>query len=375
MKLADRMETRPTRAAPSTDAEPVPADLPSLGDVMARIAAEVSVPLTTALDRVLSLARSGHIDRAGLQSLRDEIDGARRVGLRGQQIARIASGEVKPAIERIDLARLLSEVLTDRATRAASRAVDSRQSLAAAEVMGDASLMHALLQAAADWSAGLARAAVEWQLDLKPWPVRARVQCRFPHGAADRSAAQADPPDTLDWLLLQYIAHIAGVIVQRDDGASHTTLVLEFVSTVSNTLEGASAIELDADSTAAPLAPGSQVLVLAARPDTRAQVRAALPGHDLIIDHVPTVAAACQYCEDGVPQVLLFEASFGGAPLRALCDQLQAVSPGVALIEIVPSWQGCEMGDSTGDRLTRVGAEGMRQMLPSVVLLELARQR
>src|SRR5512137_3045033 len=84
LNLADRMQARPARAAPAPDADPVPADPPSLRDVMARIAAEVSAPLTLALDRVLALANSGRIDRAGVQSLRDEIDGARRVGLRGQ---------------------------------------------------------------------------------------------------------------------------------------------------------------------------------------------------------------------------------------------------------------------------------------------------
>lgn len=386
MNLLDRMSAlRPrAEAAAEADAETAAAELPSLGAVVARIAAEVSVPLTAALDRVLMLARSGRIDRSDLQSLRDEIDGARRVGLRGQQIARIASGQVLPATERIDLSRLLRDILTDQAVHASARAVGSRQTLTAAQVMGDPSLVHGVLQAAADWSAGQARAAVEWRLDVKPWPLRAQVQCRFAHGAV---AAAAEPPDgpgkaasarldeldTLDWLLLQYTAHMAGVIARRDDGPSHTTLVLEFVNTVQETLEGSSAVELDGD--AAPLIAGSHVLVLAARREARTQVRAAMHGHDLVIDYVPSVAAACQYCEEDVPQVLLFESSFDGEALRALCDQLQALSPGIALIEIVPAWHGCEMGDASGDRLTRVGADGLRQMLPSVMLLELARRR
>jgi hypothetical protein len=333
----------------------------------------------------VSLAASGRIDRAGLQSLRDEIDGARQIGLRGQQIARFAEAPMHHSIERIDLSRLLRDVLTAQAMQAAAGAVGSRQTLGAAEVMGDPSLVHAVLQAAVDWSAELALASVDWRLDLQPWPVRARVQCRFAHQAADRVARDDSAPggagarlaqlDTLDWLLLQYTAHRADVIVRRDDGPSHTTLVLEFTHTVNDTLEGASAVELGDSGSAAPLMAGSQVLVLAARRDARTQVRAAMHGHDLIIDYVPTVAAARQYCEDGVPQVLLFESSFDSDALRMLCDHLEDQAPGIAFIEIVPAGRACEMGGSTGHRITRVGADGLRSMLASVMLLELARRR
>jgi hypothetical protein len=379
------MNVPAARTATRSAADPSLLDAPSMAAVVARMAAEVSGPLTAALERVVSLAASGRIDRAGLQSLRDEIDGARQIGLRGQQIARFAEAPMHHSIERIDLSRLLRDVLTAQAMQAAAGAVGSRQTLGAAEVMGDPSLVHAVLQAAVDWSAELALASVDWRLDLQPWPVRARVQCRFAHQAADRVARDDSAPggagarlaqlDTLDWLLLQYTAHRADVIVRRDDGPSHTTLVLEFTHTVNDTLEGASAVELGDSGSAAPLMAGSQVLVLAARRDARTQVRAAMHGHDLIIDYVPTVAAARQYCEDGVPQVLLFESSFDSDALRMLCDHLEDQAPGIAFIEIVPAGRACEMGGSTGHRITRVGADGLRSMLASVMLLELARRR
>ena len=385
MNLADRMNVSATRTAARTAVDPSPTNTPSMVDVVARIAAEVSGPLTAALERVVSLATSGRIDRAGLQSLRDEIDGARQVGLRGQQIARFAEGIMQQSIERIDLSRLLRDLLTAQAMQAVAGAVGSRQTLGAAEVMGDLSLVHAVLQAAADWSGELALASVDWHLDLQPWPVRARVQCRFAHRAADRVArddtaetvvgARLMQLDTLDWLLLQYTAHRAGVIVRRDDGPSLTTLVLEFTHTVNDTLEGASAVELGESGHATPWMAGSQVLVLAARRDARTQVRAAMHGHDLVVDYVPTVAAARQYCEDGVPQVLLFESSYDSDALRMLCDRLEDQSPGIAFIEIVPAGSGCEMGGTSGHRITRVGADGLRQMLASVMLLELARRR
>lgn len=387
MNLADRLAASSPRPATSAGADAEALDRPSMGDVVARIAAEVSGPLTQALDRVAALTATGRIDRAGLQSLRDEIEGARRVGMRGQQIARFAAGTVQQRLERLDLTRILRDVLDEQVAQ--SSAVAGRPILCAAEVMGDASLVHAVLQAAAGWSAPLARASIDWRLELASWPVRARVQCRFAHGAADLAPAEPaedhspaagtarlERLDTLDWLLLQYTAHMASVLVRRVDGPSHTSLTLEFVNTVNDTLEGASAVELDSEpGAAAPLLTGSQVLVLAARREARSLVRAAMHGHELFIDYVPSVEAARQYCEDGAPQVLLFESSFRTEALHQMLDRLQAGGPGLALIEITPTGHGCEMGGPSGHDITRIGADGLRQMLPSVMLLELARRR
>jgi hypothetical protein len=214
-----------------------------------------------------------------LSALRDEIDSARRAGLRGQQIARFAEGPMQRCVGRIDLSRLLRRGLTAQAMQAGTGAIGRQPvALGAAEVMGDLSLLHAVLQAAVDWSAELTPSSVNWRLDLQPWPVRARV-------------------------------------------------------------------------------------------------RAAMQGHELVVDYVPSVAAARQYCEDGIPQVQLFESSFSGDALHLLCERLKDQAPGMAFIEIVPTGHGCEMRGSSGNRSTRVGSGGLPQVLASVMLLELARRR
>lgn len=359
---------------------------PTLGDVVARIAAEVSMPLTAALERVMALTSSGRIDRPSLQALRDEIDDARRVGLRGQQIARFASGEVQQNPERLDLAAMLRAVLDEQARQSPGHVPGAaRVVLGAAEVVGDASLVHAVLQSAADWSAAHARTAAQWRLEVQAWPVRARIMCRLAHQSADLVGADSGSPqvptfrestlDTLDWLLLQYTAHIAGVSVRRDDSPSHSNLTLEFGRTVNLTLEGATAVDLAGPDAAVPSIAGCQVLVLAARRETRQRLREALQGQDLLIDYVSTSSAAIQYCEDGAPQMLLYESSFEGEPLRALRQRLSRLVSGVAVVEIVPQGQQCEMGDGTPDGVTRLGAEALRQMLPPVMALEMARCR
>jgi hypothetical protein len=356
---------------------------PTLGDVVARIGAEVSAPLTAALERVLALASTGRIDRLGLQALRLEIDSARQAGLRSQQIARLANGDVRQTMERLDLPQCLRAVLRGEAVHAYGEALALPPQPTRAEVLGDASLLHALLDAAASWSGALAKANVEWRIDVKPWPVRARVTCRFAHLPADHVGAHqaggsapqhASELDTLDWLLLNYTAHIAGVLVQRHDSRSHCQLTLEFLNTVNGTLEGAAAVDLvaSAESGGQSIA-GCQVLVLASQRGTRQRLREATKGQDLLIDHVSTVEDAEVYCQDGAPQVLLFESAFQGDALAGLLERLAQAAPGAVLVEILPAGQDCELRSAEGSPVTRLGIDALPHMLLPVLLMEMGR--
>jgi hypothetical protein len=382
----DEPRTMPTTRTPSPTPQPPRSATPTLGDVVARIGVEVAAPLTAALERVVALASSGRIDRHGLQALRGEIDGARRVGLRGQQIARLASGEVRQIVERLDLPQCLQAVLHGQAAHAGGQAITLPPAPTKAEVLGDASLLHAVLDAAADWSAALARANVDWRIDVQPWPVRARVLCRFAHLPADhatpRLATHAGSTDhhhepsldTLDWLLLAYTAHIAGVVVHRQDGPTHTLLTLEFLNTVNGTLEGAAAVDLvaAADGGAKSIA-GSQVLVLASQRRTRQRLREAFQRHDLMVDYVSTVADAAQFFDDGAPQVLVYETAFNGAALAALLAPAADNAGHVALVEVLPAGRDCNMGALDKRPVTQLGIDAIQNMLLPVMVLELGR--
>lgn len=378
--LLDPPITMPTPSSPlPRPSVPAPA-APTLGEVVARIGAEVSAPLTAALDRVVALASTGRIDRHGLQALRSEIDGARRVGLRGQQIARLAGGEVRQSVERLDLAQALRGVLAGQAVHGNGDAVAVPPAPTRAEVLCDASLLHTLLEAAAGWSSALACQHVDWRIEVQPWPVRARVACRFAHRPADRAdsprtgAAPDLSLDTLDWLLMRYTAHLAGVLVQRQDSPSHTQLTLEFMNTVNGTLEGAAAVDLVASSEAgAASIAGCQLLVLASQRQTRQRLREAVLGQDLLIDHVSTVADAAQYCQDGAPHALLFESAFQGEGLTALLADLAQTAPSLVLVEVLPSGQDCDMGAGGAHPVTRLGLDALRHMLVPVLLLEMGR--
>src|SRR5471030_799876 len=154
-------------------------------EIIGQIGTEVGLPLSSALERVTVLATIGKIDRAGLRQLREEIERARRAGMIGQQLARFASGRIRQSPEQVSVTQMLRDVLVQRGREAAARQIEISQALKPAEVVVDATLLHALLQAVVDWGLDLAKSNIEFKLDVKAWPPYARLSCRFAHAPPD----------------------------------------------------------------------------------------------------------------------------------------------------------------------------------------------
>ena len=139
-------------------------------EIIGQIGSEVGLPLSSALERVTVLATTGKIDRAGLRALREEIERARRAGMIGQQLARFASGRIRQSPEQVSVTQMLRDVLLQRGREATARQIEIRQSLKPAEVVVDATLLYALMQAVVDWGLDLAKSSIEFKLDIKAWP-------------------------------------------------------------------------------------------------------------------------------------------------------------------------------------------------------------
>src|ERR1700712_1679210 len=150
-------------------------------EIIGQIGSEVGLPLSSALERVTVLATTGKIDRAGLRALREEIERARRAGMIGQQLARFASGRIRQSPEQLSLTQMLREVLLQRGREATARHIEIGQALKPAEIVADAPLLHALLQAMVDWSLDLAQGSLDFKIDIKAWPPYARLTLRFAH--------------------------------------------------------------------------------------------------------------------------------------------------------------------------------------------------
>lgn len=345
----------------------------------AQIGCEVAAPLSAALERVVQLTTTGSIDRESLRALRAEIERARRVGMVSQQLARFASMRPRQSHERLNLANTLQAVLSHRAREVAARGIQVRQSVRPIEVLVDPSLLFSLLNAVLDWAVEASHSGIDFRVDQQAWPAHGRVSCRFSHEPATSDPgdpANAAMLDSMNWHLVVQAAEAMGLVLQREVQAGQVSLSLGFPRTVGETLEGVSTLELehgDASSlNSKPLA-GSQVLVVAARRETRLQIRQAIGNMGLMIDFVGSVDEAVDFCREGLPHAIVFEAALRGKRLEQLAADIRTELPGFSFIEVAEEGNDFEVSGFNGKSHARVGRDSLLQALPSALVFELSR--
>ena len=351
-------------------------------DLVAQIGAEIAAPLTAALERINTLTSTGKIDRAGLRLLRDEVEAARQIGMIGQQLTRFASGRLRQSHERMQLADVLNGVIAHRSRETTARGIVVKPSLKPAEVIVDASLLFSVLNSTVDWALANAQSEIDFTIDIKTWPSHARLTCLFAHRPVD---ALTDGPaataprglDSLTWRLIEQTAWTMGLIVERRDEAHLTTLTLEFPRTVSNEIEGVSALDLNdgfAPSTNSQPLAGSHVLVIASRREMRVLIRDALRNMSLIIDFVNSVPEAVAFCSEGLPHAVIIESIQAGERFAHFREEITKEVPDFVFIEIIEEGSTFEMsGFDGGTSMARVGREVLASSLPSALMFELSK--
>jgi hypothetical protein len=378
MDLSD-LPTTPGRPPTQSAFAPDLGAADSFRELVGQLGREITAPMTSALERVNNFATTGRIDRAGLRALREEIECARRLALGAQQISRFASGRVRQSAERLNLTQSLRDALAQRSRETASRGIDLRQELKPAEIIIDTSMWSVLLQALLDWSFEHARSHIDFRIDVKSWPVHARLACRFAFIPPDELPAQQIPAaqrlETVPWQLLRRLAQTLGLQVQREDSAGSTHLILEFPNTVKEGVVTLSALEFE---DAGPAGPNSQpmvgrhVLVIAARRETRNGVRDTLRSMGLMVDYVATIDEARQFCEAGLPHAIIFESALAGENFRKLRTEWSREVPTLAFIEIAEQGRELEVSDIGGQRTSRIGRDVIASALPSALTFELS---
>jgi CheY-like chemotaxis protein len=363
------------RARPGADPQVDPERWHAL---VSQIGAEIAAPLTAALERINALTSTGQIDRRGLRELRHEVEAARQAGMIGQQLTRFASGRLRQSHERLQLAEVVNGVLAHRSRETQARGVVLRPSLKPAEVIVDASLLFSLLNSVIDWSLANAHSRVELAIDIKQSPTHARLHCRFANLPTDALDATAPPNglDSLAWRLLEQTAWTMGLVVERTDDDGITALTLEFPGTVSNDLEGLSALDINdgfaPSSNSQPLA-GSHVLVVASRREMRVLIRDALRNMSLIVDFVNSVDEAVSFCREGLPHAIIIEAIQNGERFAAFRDDITDEVPGFVFIEILEEGSVFEMSGFNAAGMARIGRDVVASSLPSALVFELSK--
>ena len=358
---------------------------PDPQQLVAQLGGEVAAVLSSALERVVNLATTGRIDKAGLRALRDEIDQARRAGIMGQQVARLSNGHVQQAHEPLNLTELLRDALLQRSREIEARGIEVQQVLAPAEILSDETLLFSLLQTALDWSFEHAASRIDFRLDMTQWPVHARLVVSFLHQppdmveetAAPLAPTEAPALNTMSWRLLQQTAAVLGLQCCRFDTAGRAQLHLQFPDTLAPRLPGMSAMEPADKVTQAhnsqPLA-GRHVLVLAARREIRNVVREALRPMGLMIDFVGSVEEAQLLCSDGLPHAMVYDSTLAGDRFEVLRNQMLAEVPSIAFIRLAEQGKAFEVLNIGGRQFASVGRDAIIESLPPALIFELSRQ-
>jgi hypothetical protein len=350
--------------------------------LVSEMGAEIAAPLTSALERIYALTATGRIDRSGLRALREEVEQARQTAMIGQQLTRFASGRLRQSHERLQLADALQAVLAHRQRETQARGVVVKPQLKPAEIIVDASLLFSLLNAVLDWALSSARSNVEFAIDIKTWPVHARLRTRFAHRPADLADDAVDPAalaaqlDSMSWRLIEQTAWTMGLPIERSDESGVTTLTVEFPRTVNDDMAGVSTLEIDdgfAPSTNSKPLAGSHVLVISSRRELRVQIRDALRNMGLILDFVNSVDEAIVFCRDGLPHAIVIESVQRGERFMQFREEILAELPDFVFIEIIEEGTVFEMSGFGGTAMARVGRDVIASSLPSALMFELSK--
>jgi hypothetical protein len=248
-------------------------------------------------------------------------------------------------------------------------------------------LLHSLLQALVDWTMEHALATLEFRIDLRPWPPHARLSCHFSHkppaevdtdvvGRADGDTP-IDQLDTMSWRLVQQIAWALKLGLERVDGPEGVTAVtIEFPQTVTDQMEGVTAIEIDqgfgVSDNSKPLA-GTQVLVLAGRRDLRTDIREATRHMGLVVDFVSSVDEAEEFCRDALPQALIYESALAGQRFERLRGNIETEMPHFVFIEIAQEGNSFALSNEGERQHATLGRDAVLASLPSALIFELSR--
>ncbi|MFT7721478.1 MAG: hypothetical protein QM788_01360 [Roseateles sp.] len=193
-------------------------------------------------------------------------------------------------------------------------------------------------------------------------------------------AAGPQAPDSLAWRLLEQAALALGVppLREQEDGITRPTLPFHPLAADDAPPPDSTHARLQAEARrlggrSRPLA-GCQLLILAASRDLCAEAQAAVRHMGLLVDAVASVAEAAQFCREGLPHVLLFDAALRDDALRQLIAGIVRDAPDVAFVEMFDREHRTQPSTATGDGLARISRRHLPDALPPLLMAELSRR-
>jgi hypothetical protein len=355
---------------------------PTLVATLSEQAVESSNLILRALDFMVG---AGRMRRAEAKALSDALYRMRDTSLRAQQITRLASGRIRQARDRVELAELIRDQLESRAEEFAAANVDVRSVLAPVDVLLDPPVAVSLVNNVVDWGLSFSK-QITLTLETPVWPAPARLLVRVATPARNAQPAPGQHTGTwgtkergrrlndgLHWMLLRQMAASANLTVNRSGADGAAILTIEFPKTFLSA-EGVSSVELfEDDSAGATSLLNAWVLVIAADNGLRATAMDTLRHAGIGVKGVASLADARTLVADGKPNTLVVATDTMGADFNAFKTEVMGQGGSCPVVEITDRAPSFHNSGFQGFEVAKVGREQLKKDLAPTVLFELAK--
>ena len=99
-----------------------------------------------------------------------------------------------------------------------------------------------------------------------------------------------------------------------------------------------------------------------------------MQGLDLLVDYVTSVDAASAYCDEGLPQAVVYASTLSGVSMNRLRGRLGQLAGAPPFIEISPDLDGYEPPTAGAPPVRRVALDELPRALPAALVIEMMRQ-
>ena len=354
---------------------------PNLVAALSEQAVESSNLLLRALNYLVG---AGRLRRTEAKALSDAMHQLRGTSLRAQQITRLASGRIRQARERVDLAELVRHVLEDRTAEIEAAGASVTSDLQSVDVLLDPPVAISLVNSILDWALSFSK-QLHFSLATAgggAGPAQMKVRVTTPPPAASahpNGVGWTVRPrgrrlnDGLHWMMLRQIAASSSLDVTRSREQGAALLTIDFPKTFLST-EGLSCLDLTdgEDGTTAPLRE-TWVLVIARDERMRHEALESLRKMGIAAQCAASAAEATTLIADTRPNVLVTAYDVPADEIAAFRGGVLGGEDRCPLVEITRELPSFHLSGFDRFETPKVGREQLTVELPPTVLFELVK--
>ena len=341
-------------------------------DLLRQVGWEMEDNLEAAMRMLSDAADQGRVRSTVISDVRRSLEKARQIGVRSQQIAKIAERGGRGRSERLKLDELVQEALTALGEPLRRSGLSVLRLLPATEVSADRSLVVSLLHGLLAWAMDHADRRLELHIERGELANEAHLVCAIQHRNERVRCSRFGGPAAwgANWHLLRHAAQALGWSMRSGDEGGMTWVRFSFACIDVRESPAIEVVELGTGQAQAGDGPrGGPVRVVASRVEARRAIYEAIEHLGVEVEFADAVSGQADAWGMRRPAAVVLERDTPPAvsgELRRRC-----ASAGVPLIQIDADESTAEIGSPGSVPLARIGTRALGSALPIAVLLAL----